>query len=73
MTRRLALAESVTNVMSGLFLSIFVFQPIVFSWFDIDLPMHQNVSLAVIFTIVSIARGYVWRRWFHKKFYEGKI
>lgn len=73
MTRKLALAESVTNVLSGLFLSIFVVQPIVFSWFDIKLQMHQNVSIAIIFTIVSIARGYVWRRWFHKKFYEGKL
>ena len=73
MSKKLALAESVTNVLSGLFLSIFVVQPIVFSWFDIHLPMHQNVALALIFTVVSIARGYVWRRWFHKRFYVGKI
>jgi uncharacterized membrane protein len=72
MTKKIALIESIVNVTSGLLLSVFVVQPIVFNWFDISLPMHQNVYIAVIFTVVSIARGYVWRRWFHKKFYEGK-
>ncbi len=69
MSKRLAWAESIVNVGSGLLLSILLIQPIVFSWYDIQLQLNQNIGIAIIFTIVSVVRGYIWRRWFHKKFY----
>ena len=62
--------ESLTNVGSGLLLSVYVVQPIVFRIYDINLKMSENVAIAVIFTLVSIIRGYIWRLYFHK-FYRG--
>ena len=66
-TKLESLTENILNVLSGLVLSIFVFQPIVFEIYDITLSSTQNIQIAVIFTLVSIARGYVWRRFFNKR------
>lgn len=66
-TKLESLLENVLNVLSGLGLSIFVVQPIVFWYFDIHLETSENILIAVIFTVVSIIRGYVWRRYFNKK------
>lgn len=71
--KKLAWAESAANVLSGLVLSVIVFQPIVFGIYDIQLPLNQNIQIAMWFTAISIVRGYVWRRWFHKKFYIERI
>jgi hypothetical protein len=62
-----SLIEQTLNIMSGLALSIFVIQPLAFPLFDIITTSAQNVGMAIIFTIVSIARSYVWRRYFNKK------
>ena len=67
--KKLAWLESIANVGSGLFLSILLIQPIVFGIYDIQLEINQNIGIAVIFTVISIIRGYIWRRYFHKKFY----
>ena len=68
---RLAWVESLSNVGSGLLLSILIVQPLVFWYYDISLPSSTNVEIAVIFTVVSIIRGYVWRRYFHKFYNKG--
>lgn len=62
-----SLFENVLNVVSGLLLSIYVVQPIVFKIYKIELSSFQNIQIAIIFTIVSIIRGYFWRRYFDKK------
>lgn len=61
-----SLLENILNVTSGLFLSILIVQPIVFNLYNIELEMNQNIQIAIIFTLVSILRGYVWRRFFNK-------
>lgn len=66
----IAFVESITNVLTGLLLSIFIIQPIVFSSFGITLSNTENILIAIIFTIVSIIRGYIWRLFFHKHFYK---
>ena len=70
--KQLHWAESISNVMSGLIISILIVQPIVFWIYDIKLVLSDNIGIAIIFTLVSILRGYVWRHYFHNKFYEGK-
>jgi len=68
--KKLALLESVINVLSGLLISIFIVQPILWSIYEVELSFGENFTIATVFTLVSIARGWVWRVWFHKKFYE---
>lgn len=67
--KKLAMVESIANVMSGLVLSVLVFQPIIFYVYDIELSVTENVVIAAYFTIISIFRGYIWRLYFHKWFY----
>lgn len=68
--KKLAWIESLVNVLSGLLLSILIVQPIVFGIFSIKIPITSNIMIAIIFTIVSVIRGYIWRRYFHKLFYS---
>ena len=68
--KRIAMAESFANVGSGLLLSIFVFQPIIFWYFNIDFGVVENALIALYFTIISVFRGYIWRIYFHKWFYH---
>ena len=65
-----SLLEQILSVGSGFLLSVLIVQPLVFPIFGIYLDMVTNISVAVIFTIVSIARGYITRRlfnWWHHK------
>jgi hypothetical protein len=66
-TKRESFIEQTLNVTSGLVLSIVLIQPIVFRIYGIELSNSSNIQLALIFTSVSVIRGYVWRRWFNKR------
>jgi len=68
--KKIAMIESLANVGSGLLLSIFIAQPIIFYYYGISLDTSENVIIAVYFTIISIFRGYIWRLYFHKWFYK---
>jgi len=58
-TRRVSLVEAVVNVAVGFWVAVGV-QALVFPLFGIDL------SIAAIFTAVSIARSYLMRRLFER-------
>ncbi len=67
-----SLIEVGMNIGSGLFLSALIIQPLLFPYYGIVTNTTQNIAMASIFTIVSVVRGYIWRRLFndgslHKK------
>ncbi len=59
--------ETILNVGSGLLLSALVIQPILFPIFNIHTSTIENLEMASIFTAVSVARGYIWRRYFNHR------
>jgi hypothetical protein len=59
--------EQSFNVISGLVISIFIVQPLVFGMYGIKFSLYENLTIATIFTIVSIIRGYFWRRFYNRK------
>ena len=63
-TKLESLAEVLINVVIGWGIA-FVTQLIVFPKFGIHVPLSSQFWISVIFTIVSIIRGYVIRRWFN--------
>jgi len=66
----MSLIETFTNLIIGFFLGILVVQPIVFSYWHIVLAPTENITIAVVFTLVSLVRGYIVRRafnWYHQK------
>lgn len=60
-SRRHSLAETISSTVVGYFLAI-ITQVIVYPMFEIEVKIHENMLIALIFTAVSIVRGYVFRR-----------
>jgi len=62
--------EQVLNVGSGLAISYLTWVLIVAPIWGFDLPVHEIFTINILFTLVSIFRGYLWRRafnWIHVK------
>tara|TARA_A100001011_G_scaffold376678_1_gene439517 strand:- start:230 stop:427 length:198 start_codon:yes stop_codon:yes gene_type:complete len=58
--------ESVIDVGSGFILAILI-QMFVFPLFDLHPTIFENFQIALIFTVVSMTRSALWRRYFRKK------
>lgn len=64
-TRRHSLIETTTNTALGLVLSVLL-STVVYPMFGHAFTLPQNVGITLIFTVASIARGYVVRRAFNR-------
>lgn len=60
-----SLIESCVNVAIGYGVAI-VGQLLVFPLYDIHIPLQANLEIGVLFTLISIARSYLVRRFFNK-------
>jgi len=58
--------ESVIDVGSGFCVAIII-QRTVVPLFDMHPTIFENFQIAIIFTIVSMTRSALWRRYFRKK------
>jgi len=58
--------ESLLNVVVGYLIALGS-QLLVFPLFGINIPLADNILIGMIFTVVSIARSYLIRRWRNKK------
>jgi len=63
-TRTMSMVETITNVAIGLIVS-FLSQVVIFKYYDIHISLAQNLELTLYFTVVSIIRSYVLRRFFN--------
>ena len=61
-----SLIETPTNVGIGWFIS-FIANMLVLPLFGYNINLTDGVLISIIFTIISIIRGYVVRRWFNSK------
>lgn len=62
-SRRMSLIEVITNVAVGYALAV-VTQIVVFPWFGLHASLGHNLALGVVFTAISLIRGYALRRLF---------
>ena len=58
--------ESIIDVGSGFFLSVAI-QITIFPLFDLHPTIFENFQIALIFTVVSMTRSALWRRFFRKR------
>jgi len=65
MTSRKHILHRTLDIGSGLILSIII-QILVFPLFGIHLPVWDMLHLALIFTVVGIARSYIWSKYVFK-------
>lgn len=62
-SRTASFAETCLSTAIGYVIAVTT-QAIVFPWFGLHVPLHTNLLIGVIFTAVSIARGFAVRRLF---------
>ena len=65
-SRRHSFVESVTNVAIGYGVAL-ASQLAIFPVFEIHVPLSDNLLFGAWFTLVSIARSYMVRRWFTRR------
>ena len=65
-SKRESMIETLTNVGIGWFIS-FIANMLVLPLFGYNINLTDGVLISIIFTIISIVRGYVVRRWFNSK------
>ena len=60
------IVESVIDVGSGFILCILI-QMFIFPLFDLYPSIFDSMGIALIFTVVSMTRSALWRRYFRKR------
>lgn len=63
-SKKWSFIEILVGLIVGLLFSIFVAQPVIFDYYDIHNNVQINTVIAVWFTLISLARGYMMRRFF---------
>ncbi len=71
-TRTGSAIETSANVAIGLAVSV-VANHFVFPAFGFELSGQANIAISVIYTIISIARQYVLRRWFNARLHSAAM
>ena len=61
--------ESVIDVGSGFILAILI-QMFIFPLFDLHPSILDSMGIALIFTVVSMTRSALWRRYFRRRRHE---
>jgi hypothetical protein len=62
--------ESMTNVAIGYGVAL-ASQLLIFPFYDIDISLQDNIAIGVWFTLISLVRSYVIRRYFTKRTERG--
>lgn len=65
-TRKGSLFESLTNTAVGFVISVLTWEFIIKPVWDIHTSFAENLTITMLFTVISIARGYVLRRLFNQ-------
>jgi len=58
--------ESLSNVAIGYGVAL-ASQLLIFPFYDIDISLQDNIAIGVWFTLISLVRSYVIRRYFTKR------
>ena len=62
--KKYSFIEAITNTFTGLIVS-FLIQLAIYPALNIPVRLSQNVIITIVFTVVSILRGYIVRRFFN--------
>ena len=65
-TKAGSLIESMTNIMIGYFVAL-ASQLAIFPMFGVNIPFTANLWIGAWFTVISLVRSYIIRRWFNSR------
>ena len=71
-TRLQSLIEALVNVALGMVISVLL-SLVVYPAFGHAFTLAQNIGITVIFTVASILRSYVVRRWFNAALHRAVV
>lgn len=63
-SHRMSWSEAIFNVVVGYVVAVAA-QVVIFPWFDYNPPMTTHLMISLCFTVVSLIRGYLLRRFFN--------
>jgi hypothetical protein len=58
--------EASANTLSGYFISLALWLYVAGPMFGYEVNVEKGIGLTLLFTVTSLIRSYVWRRWFTK-------
>jgi hypothetical protein len=64
-TKQHSILESLVNVAIG-YSIVLLSQLLIFPLYNVHLPIQDNIAIGIWFTVISLIRSYVLRRWFNK-------
>ena len=56
--------EAVANTLSGYLISLALWMWVAGPLFGYDVSIEKGIGLTMLFTVTSLFRSYLWRRWF---------
>ena len=62
-----SLIESIIDVGSGFLLAVAI-QVFIFPFFDLYPSILDSIGIALIFTVISMLRSWVWRSYFRRRY-----
>ena len=62
-----SLIESIIDVGSGFLLAVAI-QIFIFPFFDLYPSILDSIGIALIFTVISMLRSWVWRSYFRRRY-----
>ena len=68
-TKLESLIESIINIIIGIGVSL-ISQIVIFPIFDINVPFTTSLWISAWFTIISLIRSYIIRRWFNARLHN---
>lgn len=71
-TRLGSLIESAMNILIGYWVAL-LSQLAIFPMFGIHIPFHDNLLIGAWFTLISLARSYIIRRWFNARLHRAAM
>ena len=71
-TKTGSLIESIINIFIGYIVAL-VSQILIFPIFDINISFSENLLIGAWFTLISLVRSYIIRRWFNAKLHKAAI
>jgi hypothetical protein len=64
-SKKQSLIETTLNVFSGWLIATLMWLYVLAPYFGVELQLQENLQITTLFTIISIIRGYIWRRVFN--------
>jgi len=61
-SRLFSFIEQLFNIGSGFIIAVFLWAYVVTPYIGIEYDVVQSLNVTLLFTVVSVVRGYLWRR-----------